>query len=123
MNTADNNVQPLSSVMPSHLDFPVVGIEASAGGIQALLSFFQHMPENPGMAFVVVLHLSPEHVKPGHSDFPEGHRTAGTAGRPHGTGRSQSYRCHCPNRQLLMNDGCLTIEDLPRPTALSACRQ
>ncbi|WP_438396929.1 CheR family methyltransferase [Caballeronia sp. DA-9] len=45
----------------SALDFPVVGIGASAGGIQALIRFFEHVPRDPGMAFVVVLHLSPSH--------------------------------------------------------------
>jgi len=43
------------------VDFPVVGIGASAGGIQALLSFFEHMPPDAGIAFVLVLHLSPTH--------------------------------------------------------------
>ncbi len=43
------------------LDFPVVGIGASAGGIQALLRFFEQMPRDAGMAFVIVLHLSPKH--------------------------------------------------------------
>ncbi|EJN32800.1 PAS domain S-box [Pseudomonas sp. GM78] len=46
---------------PSTLDFPVVGIGASAGGLQAVKSFFQHMPDDNGMAFVVILHLSPDH--------------------------------------------------------------
>lgn len=39
--------------------FPLVGIGASAGGIQALRQFFTHMPSDSGMAFVVILHLSP----------------------------------------------------------------
>ena len=43
------------------LDFPVVGIGASAGGVQALLRFFENAPADIGMAFVVVLHLSPKH--------------------------------------------------------------
>jgi two-component system, chemotaxis family, CheB/CheR fusion protein len=38
----------------------VVGIGASAGGIQALQTFFQAIPPNPGIVFVVVMHLSPE---------------------------------------------------------------
>ena len=46
---------------PRPLDFPVVGIGASAGGIQALLRFFEQMPQDAGMAFVIVLHLSPKH--------------------------------------------------------------
>src|SRR6187455_2367434 len=39
----------------------VVGLGGSAGSIQALQQFFQTIPEATGMAFVVVLHLSPEH--------------------------------------------------------------
>jgi hypothetical protein len=39
----------------------VVGIGASAGGVQALQTFFMDAPNDSGMAFVVVLHLSPEH--------------------------------------------------------------
>lgn len=38
-------------------DYPVVGLGASAGGVQALQDFFTAMPANPGMAFVVILHL------------------------------------------------------------------
>lgn len=45
----------------SHLDFPVVGIGASAGGLEAIGTFFRQMPSDCGMAFVVVLHLSPDH--------------------------------------------------------------
>ena len=39
---------------------PVVGIGASAGGIEALSSFFDAMPADSGCAFVVVLHLDPK---------------------------------------------------------------
>ncbi len=39
----------------------VVGIGASAGGVEALKTFFHSLPEKPGMAFVVVIHLSPDH--------------------------------------------------------------
>ena len=37
--------------------FPVVGIGASAGGIEAFKGFFEHMSPDSGMAFVVILHL------------------------------------------------------------------
>ncbi|MDQ6620343.1 MAG: histidine kinase, partial [Pseudomonadota bacterium] len=40
-------------------DFLVVGIGASAGGVDALQALFAHVPPDSGMAFVVVLHLSP----------------------------------------------------------------
>ena len=37
--------------------FPIVGIGASAGGIDAFRQFFHRMPANCGMAFIVILHL------------------------------------------------------------------
>ncbi|HEX8281087.1 MAG TPA: chemotaxis protein CheB, partial [Chthoniobacterales bacterium] len=39
----------------------VVGLGASAGGIAVLQQFFADMPPDSGLAFVVVMHLSPEH--------------------------------------------------------------
>ncbi len=42
--------------------FPIVGIGASAGGLEALEQFFGNMPKNSGMAFVVIQHLDPNHV-------------------------------------------------------------
>lgn len=39
----------------------VVGVGASAGGLEALTQLFQSMPAKTGLAFVVVQHLSPEH--------------------------------------------------------------
>ena len=37
--------------------FPLVGLGASAGGIQALQTFFEKMSPDSGMAFVVIMHL------------------------------------------------------------------
>jgi chemotaxis response regulator CheB len=37
--------------------FPIIGIGASAGGIDAFHSFFNSMPADCGMAFVILLHL------------------------------------------------------------------
>src|SRR4029450_961054 len=39
----------------------VVGIGASAGGLEAFRTFFSSMPSDSGMAFVLVQHLSPQH--------------------------------------------------------------
>ena len=39
----------------------VVGVGASAGGLEAFKAFFSHIPPANGMAFVVVQHLSPQH--------------------------------------------------------------
>ncbi|WP_267681977.1 chemotaxis protein CheB [Nannocystis sp. SCPEA4] len=38
---------------------PVVGIGASAGGLEALEQLFAHVPPEPGVAFVIVSHLAP----------------------------------------------------------------
>ncbi|MEX0719744.1 MAG: CheR family methyltransferase [Balneolaceae bacterium] len=43
----------------THL-FPVVGIGASAGGLKAIQGFFEQMPDNSGMAFIVIIHLAPD---------------------------------------------------------------
>ena len=39
----------------------IVGIGASAGGLKPLKKFFATLPDRTGMAFIVVVHLSPEH--------------------------------------------------------------
>jgi len=43
------------------LPLPIVGIGASAGGLEALQQFLGHVPEKSGMAFVIVQHLDPTH--------------------------------------------------------------
>ena len=39
----------------------IVGIGASAGGLEAFKAFFTHMPEDGALAFVLVQHLAPDH--------------------------------------------------------------
>ena len=43
------------------LPLPIVGIGASAGGLEALELFLKHVPEKSGLAFVIVQHLDPTH--------------------------------------------------------------
>ncbi len=45
----------------SHEPFVVIGIGASAGGLEVLQRFFEAMPATSGMAFVIVMHLAPQH--------------------------------------------------------------
>ena len=62
MSTSPEASTPKNSQLArSTLKFPVVGIGASAGGLKALLTLFEHMPSDCGMAFVVIMHLSPKH--------------------------------------------------------------
>lgn len=41
--------------------FPIVGIGASAGGLEAMNLMLKHLPARTGMAFVLVQHLDPTH--------------------------------------------------------------
>ena len=53
---------PVGNESKAYLPFHVVGIGASAGGLQALEEFFENVAEDSGMAYVVVQHLSPDHT-------------------------------------------------------------
>jgi two-component system CheB/CheR fusion protein len=44
---------------PAALPRAIVGVGASAGGIEALEAFFTHLPADTGLAFVVILHQDP----------------------------------------------------------------
>lgn len=65
MNTDDEAPDPgpadPDAKSPSGLDFFVVGIGASAGGLKAVKTLLEGLPAAPDMAFVVVFHLSPTH--------------------------------------------------------------
>jgi two-component system CheB/CheR fusion protein len=54
-------VPPTPSFPKPRSSFPVVGIGASAGGLEALEQFLKGVPEGSGMAFVVVQHMDPTH--------------------------------------------------------------
>jgi two-component system CheB/CheR fusion protein len=51
----------LKPVPPAKAGFPIVGIGASAGGLEALEQFLSHVPEKSGMAFIIIQHLDPTH--------------------------------------------------------------
>jgi two-component system, chemotaxis family, CheB/CheR fusion protein len=93
-------------------DFLVVGLGASAGGIKALQDFFATMPPNSGMAFVVILHLSPEHE----SNLPEiiQSRTAMPVTLVSETHEVEPNRVYVipPNKQLEMVDGVVRCKQL-----------
>jgi two-component system CheB/CheR fusion protein len=52
-------VRPKTAVPGPTAWFPIVGIGASAGGLEALEQFLKHVPAGSGMAFVIVQHLDP----------------------------------------------------------------
>ena len=59
-----NNTVPIKTPKangPSKKSFSIVGIGASAGGLEALETFIDHLPASPGAAIVIIQHLSPKH--------------------------------------------------------------
>jgi two-component system CheB/CheR fusion protein len=56
-----NSTTGIDDGIHHRLDFPVVGIGASAGGLEALTEFLRALDPSTGMAFVLVPHLSPTH--------------------------------------------------------------
>src|SRR5215208_4288462 len=64
LSTPQRKSQPKSQINlnPSqNSGITVVGIGASAGGLKALQTFFEALPSDTGMAYVVITHLHPEH--------------------------------------------------------------
>jgi two-component system CheB/CheR fusion protein len=56
--------QNLDDKLPDAVEqiFPVVGVGASAGGLDAFTKLLKNLPADTGMAFVLVQHLDPKHV-------------------------------------------------------------
>lgn len=51
----------IDSTLASTNSFPVVGVGASAGGLEAFTKLLNHLPADTGMGFVLVQHLDPVH--------------------------------------------------------------
>lgn len=113
MRNEDESSPPEGSPFPASVDFLVVGIGASAGGLAALQSFFERVPADPGAAFVVVVHLSPTHL----SDLPEllQAKTPLPVASVDSAMPIEPNRVYviAPNCLLTMNDGFLQVSPLP----------
>ncbi len=95
--------------------FPIVGIGASAGGLEAFEAFFTAMPPDSGMAFVLVSHLDPTHA----SILPELiQKKTQMKVHPITNGLTiQPNRVYVipPNKDLAIINGTLQLMDLPHP--------
>lgn len=110
-----HDVEQDPSLVRSSLHFPVVGIGASAGGVQTLQRFFEQMPASSGMAFVIVLHLSPKHESSLDSILQRVTRMP--VQQVLEPTRIQANHVYIipPSKELSMTDGFLRITDLKRP--------
>ncbi|QJE02199.1 PAS domain S-box protein [Massilia forsythiae] len=114
--TATPSSQPVApGVVPSTLQFPVVGIGASAGGLPALLHLFENMPAANEMAFVVILHLSPKHPSSAAAILQRATRMpVEQVTSPVKIEPGHVYVI-APNYRLTMVDGLLIVDELERP--------
>jgi two-component system CheB/CheR fusion protein len=92
----------------------IVGVGASAGGLEALVSFFSALPSDSGMAFVVVQHLSPDHkslmveLLAKHTEMPVQHATDGMLVEP-----NHIYLIP-PSKNITIYHGSLFLADQDR---------
>lgn len=62
MKNSNNKPETQEQELKESLDhFPIVGIGASAGGLDALKNFFSNLPNERNIAYIVVQHLDPNH--------------------------------------------------------------
>ena len=115
MTNSPNPSSPRSTTRArSTLDYPVVGIGASAGGLKALMTFFEHTPSDCGMAFVVIMHLSPKHESNINKILQNVTRMPVLqVNQPVPIERSKIYVIP-PAMDLLMNDGYLRLQEPSR---------
>jgi two-component system, chemotaxis family, CheB/CheR fusion protein len=95
--------------------FPIVGIGASAGGLEAFTELLSALPFDTGMAFVLIQHLDPGHKSQlteilSHTTTMSVHEAAD--GMP--VERNQIYVIPA-NSTLTIGDGILRL--IPRPAA------
>jgi two-component system CheB/CheR fusion protein len=57
----DSNGFDLEQAVKTDAPFPIVGIAASAGGLEAFTELIRYLPTDTGMAFVLIQHLSPDY--------------------------------------------------------------
>lgn len=90
-------------------DLVIVGVGASAGGVDAIKRFFEHVPPDAGMSYVVILHLSPDYD----SKLAEVIQTVTTIPVSRVLERTKVVRDHIyvvpPNQHLTMIGGDLVV--------------
>jgi two-component system CheB/CheR fusion protein len=120
MNLSQENTLP--PIAPAAIDldheaktdapFPVVGIAASAGGLEAFIQLLKPLPADTGMAFVLIQHLAPDRhsllseILGRSTEMPVKEAQEGMAVEP-----NRVYII-APNAKLLLVEGLLRL--LPR---------
>ena len=103
--------EPNERALPTHgsVDFPVVGLGASAGGLDAFRKFFDALPADCGMAFVLIQHLDPKHQSM-MVDLLAGHTTMKVLQAADGMHLERNHVYLIPpGAYLAIDDGCLRL--------------
>lgn len=117
----ENRNDSSTSTSDASTDRPlfVVGVGASAGGLEAIQTLFDHTHDRTGAAFVVVQHLSPDfesmmgELLARHTSMP-----IHTVTEPVDLAPNEIYLI-APRRNLVIRDGRLIPEDYPRGQVLN----
>ncbi|MDX0970615.1 PAS domain S-box protein [Sinorhizobium medicae] len=106
--------------MVQKADPPIVAIGASAGGVQALQTFFDLMPIDTGATFVVIVHLDP-HARSELANILAA-RTRMPVTQVEDQARLESNHVYviAPNRRLKIADGTIAALPFEEPHALRA---
>lgn len=99
--------------------FPIVGVGASAGGVEALQKLFKSLPPDRGIAYVVVVHLAPDH--PSHLADILAKSTSMQVAQVLADVAVEANRIYVipPNHFLTLDSGFLRIRKIPQPRPLS----
>jgi len=98
--------------------FPVVGIGASAGGLEALEEFLSGVPQQTGMAFVIVQHLDPTHKGIMPELLQRATQIKVTQARDFMKVEPDHIYIIPPNKDMSILHGALQLFDLPEPRGL-----
>ncbi len=91
----------------------IIGIGASAGGLEALQQFFDYMPPNSGLSFVVIQHLSPDY-KSLMADILGKHTEMNVCQAEDGMGvEADTVYLIPPKKYMTIKGGCLYLSDAP----------
>ncbi len=102
----------LTSSTAHNRDFLVVGLGGSAGSIPAFREFFRNVPENSGMAYVVILHLAPDYESQLAEVLQRESRIPVTQVQQSEQVKPNRVYVISPNKSMAMNDGTLVVSDI-----------
>ncbi|SIS53805.1 two-component system, chemotaxis family, CheB/CheR fusion protein [Zobellia uliginosa] len=116
LTSSDAEIQQINTYKN---EFSIIGVGASAGGLEALKSFFEHLPAKFAHSFVVVQHLSPDYkslmreLLSKNTDMPIIEVKKKTKVEP---GRIYLLT---PKKNIFVKDGHLLLEDKPTDRTLN----